>query len=536
MAHSVESLVWTSRSEICDDLTELLDHTDGAQRTRIWEVLAILADGTDAPVFEARLREQLAAGTFDALALRALDDIGATVDASLAAELARLAPVDLLASIARISATGFDPAWLDRLVNDQLRELLYSELESFARPRWKPDLSREDDRRALTVHDPSDARLLFALPWEQWTPLTRTLLWEHARKLLPILREFPDNEARARAELAVPPAYLVAEMGVAAALAEIESRLDALRQLGAQRATQMEKLRNAHEHGRALYGTVRARIKGGHRVSIGACSAFLPLSAAPNVRVGDPIYVVVTKIGRSVVLGRDDSGSEPRPLPGTDRSKEWIHDTIRFAAEWNARRFLLPLVADPTLHEALRAQLYHALRRARPAVAIGYAHRAPWSELCAPAKIDRLESDTEHLDDALDDPMRGVRSAAERAVLRGGLESFRERIHALASAGHIGALETLVSRGSPEERRAALESLAGMDDPNAVRVLLEHADAPALRERCEATMRDGPERTGRRIAGTLARIGDADAMTRVLRVSLDPTCPCFAHCLLPQWI
>ena len=197
---------------------------------------------------------------------------------------------------------------------------------------------------------------------------------------------------------------------------------------------------------------------------------------------------------------------------------------------------LAPIVAEPTLHETLRAQLYHALRRARPAVAIGYAHSAPWSELCAPAKIDRLESVTEHLEDALDDPMRGVRSTARRAILRGGLESFPARIHALASAGDIGALETLVKRGSHEERASALETLSGIDDPNALRVLLEHADTPALRKHCESVMRDGPERTDRRIAGTLARIGDADAMTRVLRVSLDPTCPCFAHRLIPQWI
>jgi hypothetical protein len=58
---------------------------------------------------------------------------------------------------------------------------------------------------------------------------------------------------------------------------------------------------------------------------------------------------------------------------------------------------------------------------------------------------------------------------------------------------------------------------------------------PSWRDTCDAYLRSPTTTrpTRQAAAAALARVGDTDARTRLLRVSLDPTCVCVAEHLAP---
>lgn len=193
------------------------------------------------------------------------------------------------------------------------------------------------------------------------------------------------------------------------------------------------------------------------------------------------------------------------------------------------------------------------LQEAHAIDAHAWALRATWDTLVPAARITRLSSmrfgdlDASGVNDArraLSDSSPAVRHQAQWLIENrtDGLDRWRAEIE--ANAASAWAAHALVRGDLADSERgyAVLESSWAQgrvgEQQRSLALLIER-DAK-WRDTCEAHLRAPStnrelHRLHHAAAGALARVGDADASTRLLRVSLDPACTCVAEYLAPMW-
>ncbi len=502
----LQHVVWTTRGAICSDLLALLDQIapeDAALRERVWEVVAELADASERGAFRARLLESAAAGVIDDLALSTLARLGGRLSLAEArsvltaspraffdATTARARLVALCAVIPFEDATRLAVEVLDAAPVATLAALVGAPAPAgpLAFDRWLASVPPDDaeTRRVLcrALPDPRAAERLASARFEEWPPALVAALSTHGATLLPLLASNPIAEAQASEAFALPPAYVRAEHGDAAVRAALEAT-----------------------------------------------------------------------IARSRAAARTELDSS-RSVRAAARSATYA---LRFAATWPAARGLVvELLDDPSTPCELARLAFFELRQLDAKSAHAWALRTPWERLVDAARIDRVERSAHGaLDRGAEEDVRRALSASSAAVRRSAerlfrvrpdaLERWRSELSACASRGSVDALAALLRHGCAEERVAARGALAALwvdtgAPARAAALGVLMAESPPAnttwRKACEALLRrarrgddHGLRRLQHRAARALARLGDVDSKTRLLRVSLDPGSPSYAELL-----
>lgn len=490
MFDHLQHFTWTGRASICDDLLGVVPWiAKGALRERVWLVLSHLADGRERTAFEARLLEHASAGVVDDLSLDTLVRLGHRLDgdaARRALDEIRAVPDHhrfrhRLAALAELSID--ERVWvevLDGLSKDRLGELLGAPVVgSSALSRWLPLANAADPNDLATLGAalpaPDAARVLFGRRSTRWPPL------------------FPQ-------QLEDWPVYV----------------LEAL-----------------WEHATTLVPILRE-----HPESAALAESALALP---------PEHLIVDVDGERALRRLVERSLRAIPRDGARRITAATRRVLRFAAHWyGSRDLVLALLDDTSTGTRLRTTAYQVLVDADAACAHAWALRTPWNALFPAARSMRLatmrfgELDARGEDDVrrgLVDASSGVRHQAERVVdtRPDGLARWRAEVEANADSAWAARARILggdVDRGHAGLAQTWDQGLVS-DRARSLALLVER-DAK-WRDTCESYLREPSTTRPRRhaAAAALARVGDTDARTRLLRVSLDPACECVAEHLAP---